>query len=78
MSQAMIDLMVEAGATGKEATMIVDLAKHAAHEAIEAVDRVSKLGPTPLIQRAVFTAALRYLEVNIGEVFDELNRPTKL
>jgi len=78
MSQAMIDLMVKSGATQSEAKMIVDLAKHAAHQAIEAVDRVSKLGPTHMIQRAVFTAALRYLEVNISEVFDELNRPTKL
>lgn len=68
MTQALVDMLVNAGATASEARTIIDLSKHAAEQAVETISRVANTGETTLIRQSTFIAALRFLEVNIGDV----------
>lgn len=67
----MVDVLVKYGASTSEAYLIVDLAKKAAVNACDSIGLVVATAPTEL-QSAVHFAALRYLEVNISEVFKEI------
>lgn len=75
MTQALVDMLVNAGATASEARTIVDLSKHAAEQAIETISRVANTGETTLIRQTTFLATLRFLEVNIGETMGSIKPP---
>jgi hypothetical protein len=70
-NEKLVDYIVTCGASRSEATMIVDLAKNADEKAVDSIALACKVGPTTFIQQAAFTAALRFLQVNIGESFGE-------
>lgn len=65
------DLLVDAGMSRSDATMTIDIAKHAMDEAVDRIAKICALAPNEQIAQAAYLAALRGLEVNIGMAMKE-------
>lgn len=69
--EGVVDLLVNAGMTRSDASMALDIAKHAMEEAVDRIATVCAIAPTKQVAQAAYLTALRGLEVNINNVLND-------
>lgn len=72
--QPLVEMLMKTGQmTRSDATMIVDLGRHAVSKAIDTIGMVTNAAPDSIIRGAAYMTALRILQVNITELIQEIH-----